>query len=119
MKRKGLLILAGIVLCVLILAGFSGAVHPAQAELGTGKLSVGGVDLVQAPNQTVAGGNGTATLTYENGKPVLTLENYTCSGAGINYTGSEDLKNLLEFLASQEEYLVEMNYWDYTKIIGY
>ena len=35
------------------------------------------------------------------------------------YTGSEDLKNLLEFLTSQEEYIVEMNYWDYTKIIGY
>lgn len=35
------------------------------------------------------------------------------------YNGAEELTNLLDYLTSHDENAVEMNYWDFTKRIGY
>ena len=55
-----------------------------KAEIGTGKIIVGGTDLVKDSDHTIEGtGGGTATLTYnENDEPVITLDNYVYSGWG-------------------------------------
>ena len=41
-----------------------------------------GDTMLSEDGQSVIGGSGTATLTYENGNPVLTLDNFTYSGKG-------------------------------------
>lgn len=84
----------------LVLAGLLCLVSFAMAELGTGKLYVGGKDIV-AEGGTVAGGSGTAVLSYKDGNPVLTLTNYTYQGVGtagntIMYMEYEPLTIMLE-----------------------
>lgn len=63
-------------LCLICMGGV-----PGSARADTVILYVGGTALVQ-DGSSVTGGSGTATLTYEDGNPVLTLNNYTYSGQG-------------------------------------
>ena len=65
-------------LCLIGLGGFT---MSAKADLVC--VHVGGTELSE-DGSSVTGGSGTATLTYENGNPVLTLNDYTYSGAGHN-----------------------------------
>ncbi len=63
----------------LCLIGMGWVLRSAEAEEVT--VDVGGTGL-NMDGSSVTGGSGTATLTYENGNPVLTLDNYTYNGAG-------------------------------------
>ena len=67
-------------LCLICMGGV-----PGSARADTVILYVGGTALVQ-DGSSVTGGSGTATLTYEDGNPVLTLNNYTYSGQGSSDT---------------------------------
>ena len=66
----------------LCLIGMGGVLRSAKAEEVS--IIVGDTELEQ-DGDSVTGGSGTATLTYENGNPVLTLDNYIYSGQGIGF----------------------------------
>ena len=65
-------------LCLIGMGGFT-----VSAKAGTVSVYVGDTEL-REDGDSVTGGSGTATLTYEDGNPVLTLNNYTYSGGGYS-----------------------------------
>ncbi len=80
--------LLALVLCAMMVIGLAPGLMPeAKAEFELYTLYVGGVDIVAASNQVADGKGGTATLSYENNKPVLTLKNYTFNSTGAYQVG--------------------------------
>ena len=91
MRKMPACLLAGIIAVAVAFAIGAFAAQEAYADgLGEGTLYVGGQDIVTAENQTVAGGQGTAKLSYDDdGNPVLTLEDFTYKGPGYSdYNGA-------------------------------
>ena len=90
MKRFPALFLCLCLTCALLVSGLlPGTLPAAKAALGTGVLYVAGQDIVQAPNYTVSGGGGTATLSYDSSdNPVITLNNFKYSGTGFLYNNT-------------------------------
>ena len=86
MKKRGRKLL-GLLLCAAMTAGLlPGSMSVTKAETIIGKIRVGDSgDVTTTGEITGTGGTGTATVSIEDNKLVLTLNNFSYTGAGYTY----------------------------------
>lgn len=86
MKKRGRKLL-GLLLCAAMTAGLlAGSMSVTKAETIIGKIRVGDSgDVTTTGEITGTGGTGTATVSIEDNKLVLTLNNFSYTGAGYTH----------------------------------